>query len=171
MGSARLVFVLFLFLFCRFFGLPILHFGRWLVRGVMTHSFGLPAKPRNHLHMCTVVLWTKNCGRISVERTAAIKKRWETARYIYAMRVPIRYLLGTSDWLNSFMSPSSQLLFASVTDSRLQIWKLSRSVDPTYLYLKFQWENKTKEDYKSPTTGRGLTRSTSVNCKCVCTIV
>ena len=40
------------------------------------------------------------------------------------------------------------LLFASVTNSKLQIWNLSWSVYPTELYLKFQWENKAKEDYK-----------------------
>ena len=82
----------------------------------------------------------------------------------------LNYLLGTSDWINSFnIFPSSLLLFASMTDSRLQIWNLST--------LSFNERTRSKkitsQKRKSPaTTGRtDSTDSIHINCKRVCTIV
>ena len=94
-----------------------------------------------------------------------------------------KVLLGTSGWINSdnllpcvrssgrtyvrmdwLLSPTPLLFFASVTDSRLHIYMKPFAISESHypLYLKFQWENKVKEDYKpekkasDQRTGRGL---------------
>ena len=62
---------------------------------------------------------------------------------------------------------SSLLLSASLTNSRLQIWNLSWSESHLTLYLKFQWMNKAKEDYKPENNGPWLARSTLTTSTCV----